>query len=142
MFHYVDGEAGGKEAELMIVVADGGDGVDYILVKYETVGEKSDEQLVVDVFLRAVEFLIVISRRDDEMRFYVVAVFLEHQLQYGGIAGNADAFSLFIYQVLASDKLVEKVRVLVETDVAAPVVVPCDLESHFFSDGIDASQKL
>lgn len=51
LFHYVDGEAGGKEAELMIVVADGGDGVDYILVKYETVGEKSDEQLVVDVFL-------------------------------------------------------------------------------------------
>ena len=76
------------------------------------------------------------------MRFDIVAVFFEHQLQYGGFAGNADAFSLFIYQVLASYKLVEQVRVLVETDVADPVVIPCDLESHFFPDGIDASQKL
>lgn len=55
---------------------------------------------------------------------------------------NGYGVPLLIDEVLATDELVEQVRVLAEAHVGSLALVPGDLESHLLLDAVDAAQEL
>lgn len=55
---------------------------------------------------------------------------------------NGYGVTLLIDEVLATDELVEQVRVLAEAHVGSFALVPGDLESHLLLDAVDAAQEV
>ena len=63
-------------------------------------------------------------------------------MEHRGVWVNGYGVTLLIDEVLATDELVEQVRVLAEAHVGSLALVPGDLESHLLLDAVDAAQEL